>query len=275
MPELPEVETVVRTLRPLIAGRTIAAVELHCPKLLRRAPDRGLGVLVGRHVESVRRRGKLVLIGCGDLTLAVHLKMTGRLVVRPESIPRGKHTHMVVTFADSGAGRLHFDDIRKFGFLCCVPTPSLAAMPEVAALGPEPLSLPFPEFERRLASHRGRIKALLLDQSFLAGLGNIYVDEILFAARVHPLTPAHRLRRAEAAALWRSMRSILRRAIAAKGSSIRDYTDATGTAGRFQERHRVYGREGKPCPRCGAAIRRIRAAGRSAWFCPACQRKRA
>lgn len=276
MPELPEVETVARTLAPLVAGRVLGRAELTCAKILRQAPPGGLAALEGRRVREVRRRGKMVLIDCGDLALVFHLKMTGQLLVVPAGAPRDKHTHLAIELRDGGGFRqeLRFHDVRKFGFCRVCPAGELTGVPEIAALGPEPLEICREDFRALLARRRGRIKSLLLNQSVVAGIGNIYADEILFAARVHPLTRAERLRRAEIDAVWSEMRAILNRAIESKGTSISNYIDAEGRAGGFQDLLQVYGREGEPCLRCGTAIKRIPIAGRSASFCPRCQRPR-
>jgi len=275
MPELPEVETIVRSLAPALRGRTVDRAELLFKPLLRRAPRAGLAVLAGRRVLGVRRRGKMALIEFeGDLALVFHLKMTGQLLLAARGAgPPDKHTRLVVRFRDGGP-ELHFRDVRKFGFLVCVSGEPEGACPELSSLGPEPLDLPLEAFRRLLGTRRGRIKGLLLDQTAIAGIGNIYADEILHAAGIHPETPAGAVTEAEAKRLWTSMGSVLALAIEAKGSSLRDYVDAEGQAGGFQFFHRVYGREGEPCLRCGATVRRIVVGGRGTHFCPRCQRKR-
>jgi len=286
MPELPEVETVVRTLGPLVIGRVLGRAEVLCPKILRQTPAAGLAELAGRRVRSVRRRGKMILIDCGDLGLVFHLKMTGQILVVPAEAPRDKHTHLVIGLHDgvprrrvagadaAAADELRFHDVRKFGFCRICPSGELASAPEIAALGPEPLEIGLEEFRARLSRRRGRIKSLLLDQAVIAGIGNIYTDEILFGAGIHPLTPVERIRRPRIEALFMEMRAVLERAIDAKGTSISDYVDAQGSPGGFQNLLRVYGREGEPCIRCGTAIRRIVIGGRSSSFCPKCQRQR-
>ena len=270
MPELPEVETIVRALEPRLRGAEIGRIRVLFPPLLRRTSTRALRGLEGKKILSLGRRGKLALIHCeGGRTLVFHLKMTGQfLFVRPES-PPDKHTRLIIPLA----GRDHdlrFRDVRKFGFLCCVGPSSPA--PEISGLGPEPLEIDFRAFAGRIAARRGALKGILLDQKVVAGIGNIYADEILFRAGFHPLASGAMLGDQELRTLWRSMRAILRLAIARKGSSIRDYTDPDGTPGDFQELHRVYGREGEKCVRCGTPIRRIRVAGRSTFFCPCCQK---
>jgi formamidopyrimidine-DNA glycosylase len=191
------------------------------------------------------------------------------LIERPEA-PMDKHVRLVVSLV--GRDReLRFRDIRKFGFLCCLGPSGSSPVPELDALGPEPLEIDYGSFARLLRGRRASIKSLLLNQRTVAGIGNIYADEILFRARIHPLTQAVSLGERDLKALWKSMRAILRLAISRKGSSIRDYTDPGGEPGDFQELHKVYGREGGRCPRCVTAIMRIKVSGRSTFFCPKCQ----
>ncbi len=208
----------------------------------------------------------------GGLALVFHLKMTGRIILAPPAEPVDKHTRLVVRFRD-GRNELRFVDIRKFGFLACVSGLSADSCPEIAALGPEPLEISREDFTAAIKGRKGRIKSLLLDQRVIAGIGNIYADEILFDARIHPLTPASSLNKEDAARLWASIRRILTRALKAKGSTLRDYVDAEGRAGSFQRLHRVYDRAGEPCPRCGRTLERIVVGGRGTTFCPSCQRK--
>jgi formamidopyrimidine-DNA glycosylase len=271
MPELPEVETIVRGLATRLEGAVLAETTLLWPPLLRRAPAGALSGLSGATVVGLRRRGKLAVIELdGGRALVFHLKMTGQLVLAPPSAPIDKHVRLTARFSNR-AFELRFRDVRKFGFLCClVPGGSV---PELERLGPEPLETSRAAFAVLVGGRRGRVKSVLLDQSVLAGIGNIYADEILFKARVHPVSPASALSAASLDAMWRATRAVLRRAIARKGSSIRNYVDADGEPGDFQEDHAVYGREGKPCRTCETAIRRIRVAGRSTFFCPGCQRK--
>lgn len=275
MPELPEVETIVRGLAPAVRGRTVDRAELLFKPLLRRGPKGGLAVLAGRRVLGVWRRGKMALIECeGGLTLVFHLKMTGQLLLAaPGAEPPDKHTRLVVKFRDGGP-ELRFRDIRKFGFLICVRGEAEIGCAELACLGPEPLGLGLEEFARALGKRKGRIKGALLDQTVIAGIGNIYADEMLFDSGIHPETAAAALSKKDVAHLWASMGRVLAAAIEAKGSSLRDYVDAEGQAGEFQESHRVYGREGEPCATCGRPIRRAVVAGRGTHFCPRCQRKK-
>jgi len=272
MPELPEVETIAAGLRRTLVGKEIDRVRLSLPKLVR-GPASGLRRLEGRAVAAVRRRGKHLILECGEYGLIVHLRMTGCFFWAAPGERPGKHTHMVFRFR--GPGReLHFEDVRKFGFVRVVRCAEAEGAPELAGLGPEPLEIGREEFRERLKTRRGRVKSVLLDQSFLAGIGNIYADEMLHAAGIHPLAPARRLSSVRAGRLWEEMRGVLGRAVAAGGSSIRDYRDADGEMGSFQTEHRVYGRAGRPCLRCGRQVRRTVVGGRSTHFCPLCQREK-
>jgi formamidopyrimidine-DNA glycosylase len=274
MPELPEVETVARSLRPWIVGREIAGVRLLDRKLLRRTCGCRLADLEGRTIETIRRRGKMILVDCGGgIGLVFHLKMTGQmLVVGPEE-PLDKHVRLIVRFRD-GRNELRFRDVRRFGFMLCLAGGEAGSCPEVAALGPEPFDVSPESFAALFAGRTGKIKSLLLNQTIVAGIGNIYADEILFDARIHPETPASSLRRADLDRLHASMLRVLGKAVEAGGSTLRDYVDADGRAGEFQFDHKVYDREGEPCSGCAGRVKRIVVGGRGTYFCPRCQRKR-
>ncbi len=273
MPELPEVETIVRGLASRLEGAELGPARLLFPPLLRRPPRGGLAVLAGTRVLGLRRRGKMALISCeGGWTLVFHLKMTGRLLLARPSDPVDRHTRLIIPLACQGL-ELRFHDIRKFGFMLLLGPETACHAPELEALGPEPLESGREEFAARFRSRKGRLKSLLLDQRILAGIGNIYADEILFRARLHPLTSAAALDDAGLEKLRRSTRAVLGQAITRRGSTIRDFTDSDGEPGDYQSLHKVYGREGKPCRACGTSIRRIRVGGRSTFFCPKCQRK--
>jgi len=265
MPELPEVETIRRSLEPHVAGRRILAAEFLCLRVLRGGdPDEMAARLAGRRVIALRRRGKFLLFELeGGLILLVHLGMTGKLLMGAEP---GPHTHAIITL-ESGA--LLYDDSRQFG--CLELHDSVPA--RVARLGPEPLEVGFEEFARGLRKRRTRLKALLLDQRFLRGLGNIYADEALFRARIHPFAVAARLGPERARRLYDAIVEVLGEAIAAGGSSISDYVDGNGRRGFFQTRHRVYQRTGEPCVVCGTPIRRTLVAQRGTHYCPRCQRR--
>ena len=265
MPELPEVETVVRTLRPLLAGQPALRVHLLRADILTPPGMDLAAALTGQAVRVIDRRGKKILIRLeSGPTLFIHLGMTGRLTVDPPDTPLPPHTHLLVDFA---CGQLRFRDPRRFGGVWWLTDADSAD----DNLGPEPLTLRPAQLAKLLSRTRRPIKCALLDQSLIAGLGNIYADEALFAARIHPLTPANQLRPEQIGLLNRSIKRILNRAIASRGSSLRDYVDANGQPGGFQKLHRVYNRADRPCATCRTPIARIILGGRSTHFCPKCQ----
>jgi formamidopyrimidine-DNA glycosylase len=270
MPELPEVETTVRGLRPILEGQRLTLDEPRRADLRRPIPVDLRQRMTGATVTGLGRRAKYGLIGTdrGD-TLIFHLGMSGRWRIDPDAI--GKHDHLLI---ETAAGRrLTLADPRRFGSLDLVASEELADFPAFQALGPEPLG---PDFDARLLVDRfaGRVasvKALLLDQRIVAGLGNIYVCEALHHARIAPTTPAGRLGRAALARLVEAVRVILLAAIEAGGSTLRDYARPNGELGYFSKQWRVYGREGEPCA-CGGTVARRVDGGRSTFFCPRCQR---
>ena len=263
MPELPEVETIVRGVAPLLLGRRIEWIELRQPRVVVGEVSRA----AGHRVTGVRRWGKHIVVdlrrGRSTAHLVLHLGMTGQL--RWDGDP-GRHTHALLGI--EGGLTLLYNDIRQFGRLEWAER--LPARLE--RLGPEPLEISEEEFVLRFRSRRSMVKSLLLNQSFLRGLGNIYVDEALFRARIHPRAQSHRLRRDRAASLHRAIVKVLTESIEHGGSSVSDYVASDGRRGSFQLRHNVYRRTGRPCPACGAAIRRILVASRGTHFCPRCQR---
>lgn len=273
MPELPEVETVARGLRETILGRQILSVRLNKTDFIDdpAALERNLP---GRRIEAVERYGKFMLLrlssssdnGSGA-SLLVHLGMTGHFAPKAAASPSEKHTH--VWFALDDGRELRYTDARRFGRMAYLAGEELRA--ELQRFGAEPLEISDAEFARRMGGRRARIKALLLDQSVLRGVGNIYADESLWRAKIHPARLGSSLSAGQAAALCRALREILRKAIHLRGSSISDFLDVEGEPGDYQLHHRAYGREGKKCRRCGALIRRAIVAGRSSYFCPRCQ----
>ncbi len=274
MPELPEVECVARGMAHCLTGRYIKSVHL-----LNRATCQGSpqapSVLIGKRIEQVSRRGKFLLLDLSpSLRVAIHLRMTGWLGVRGRAHWQDPHIRLLAPL-ETEAGRpeeaLLFRDIRKFGRIWCGTPQELDGLKSLQRLGPDALLISPEEFTSRLRARRGRLKSLLLDQHFLAGLGNIYADEALYAARLHPLKNPQKLTLQEIVTLHRSIQKILQRALAAGGSSIDDYRHPDGSQGWFQRVLKAYGRTGKPCPRCGAAIQRIVLGQRGSWFCPCCQ----
>jgi len=282
MPELPEVETLVRGLRAHLTGRRIVAVRLgktdfiDDPAALERD-------LPGKRIQAVDRYGKFLLLRLeppdeapkettegadGCCSLVVHLGMTGRLTPQHPDQPVALHTHVFFRLDD---GReLRYTDIRRFGRLALLQEAALEGF--FRKLGLDPLEASEEEFRRRLAGRRARIKALLLDQHVFRGMGNIYCDESLWRARIHPARHATRLSSEQVKRLCESIHDVLSEAIRLRGSSVSNYVDAEGQPGSYQQRHRVYQREGKGCFRCGEKIRRLIVAGRSSYFCPRCQR---
>jgi formamidopyrimidine-DNA glycosylase len=262
VPELPEVETVVRTLAPRLVGRTILHAEFHSPFVT--PGDRKLLAkqLRGREVRKIECHGKFIVITLDRGVLVVHLGMTGKLLLDGK---RGTHAYGIF---DLDLGTLVYDDPRQFGRI-----EYSEALPErVARLGPEPLLVSLEDFTQAMKRHKTPIKSLLLNQRFLRGVGNIYADEALFRAGIRPLTIASRIGRERAARLHQAIVEILTLAIEHRGSSVSDYVDADGERGNFQMLHQVYGRGGEACRECGAKIRRIEVGQRGTHYCPRCQR---
>ncbi|HXG11452.1 MAG TPA: bifunctional DNA-formamidopyrimidine glycosylase/DNA-(apurinic or apyrimidinic site) lyase [Gemmataceae bacterium] len=276
MPELPEVETVVRDLRPHLEGRRISAVKASSKRLRRPWSAKWGRCLVGRRIEYVSRWGKWIILGLNDrgldegCALAIHLGMSGQLMLRPAGEPWASHTHLVLPLDD---GReLRFRDIRRFGGAVLLDRDDLVAGIRPHGLGPDPsVRIDLGYWRKCLAATRRCLKAVLLDQRIIAGVGNIYADEALFEAGLHPARLGCDLTPEEAACLRRAIPTVLKRAIKKRGSSIRNYVSGSGVKGEYQNEFRVYGRTGEPCLRCRTPIARIRLAGRSTHFCPQCQ----
>lgn len=278
MPELPEVETICRGLRKHLLGRTIERVEVHSADVIHQKELDAAAfsrVLTSQTIEGVQRRGKYILFQLrhdgGESWLVCHLRMTGRLLLRPQDETHSKHTHAVFTLDD---GRLLlYEDVRRFGgFTYHEQDPRM--LPPLSDLGPEPLTETFSAEGFRVCC-RGRkrpVKSQLLDQHIVAGIGNIYADEILFRAGVRPRKQAARLTRAECAAIVQATKEVLAEAIDAGGSTIRDYVDSEMQSGSYQFAHQVYGRVGEPCRRCGTILKSVSVGGRSSVYCPTCQK---
>jgi formamidopyrimidine-DNA glycosylase len=287
MPELPEVETVRRGLAPCLEGARLIRAEARRPDLRFPLPPRFVRRLTGARVESLRRRGKYLLaeLDTGE-TLVIHLGMTGRFVVENGDVARRpgafalaaaadpRHAH--VQFETDAGATITYHDPRRFGFMDLVETAGLAAYPPLSAMGPEPLGEGFDaaHLARAFGGRRQGVKALLLDQSVVAGLGNIYVCEALHRARVSPFAPAGSISTRRLERIVQAVREVLAAAIEAGGSTLRDFADAAGSLGYFQHDFRVYGREGEACPACrgSARVARTVQAGRSTFHCPRCQR---
>jgi formamidopyrimidine-DNA glycosylase len=270
MPELPEVETVVRGLRAPLAGRTITGLTYDWPGGLA-TPDGPTFAarIAGQPVRGVDRRGKYVLIRLDPDTLIIHLKMTGRLYVVPDGAQDHADRWVHVAFQLDNAHQLRFSDARKFGRVFLVGD----SMEVVGDLGPEPLEDAFTldVFRERVGRHTGHLKPLLLNQTFLAGMGNIYVDEALWTSQLHPLRRAGTLGDEDVARLYAAIRQVLSDGIAREGASVNWYRKPDGTKGSAQHQLNVYGRAGEPCPRCGHPIERIVVGQRGTHLCPVCQ----
>lgn len=272
VPELPEIEVTRRGIAPQLVGRRIASVDVREPRLRWRVPT-ALAAVAGRTVRSVQRRGKYLLIDCGAGHVIVHLGMSGSLRIVDARTPPGRHDHVDLVLAPPGARRLRLRDPRRFGAVLWTEAPP-EAHPLLRDLGVEPLSK---RFDARLlyALTRGcrvPIKPFLMDARRIVGVGNIYASESLYRAGIRPQTAARRLTRAHCARLVEAVRSTLRAAIRAGGSSLRDYVDSAGALGCFQLRCHVYGRAGEPCRRCATPIHRLVQAQRATYYCPRCQR---
>ena len=272
MPELPEVETVVRDLRGPLVGRSIVKLEVSAQALRRKWSAAHSRKLVGRIVREISRRGKWILLDLDGPWLVVHLGMTGQFTIVSAGAPRETHTHFVFTL---DRGELRFRDIRRFGSVTWFDDrAAVDAFFGASRLGPEPFTLDPEAWRRALKKTSRNLKACLLDQRLVAGVGNIYADESLFEAKLSPKLLGKRLTAVQAERLRLAVVSVLTRAIERRGSTIRDYVGGSGLRGGFQDEFRAYGRTGEPCVRCATPIRRIVLAGRSTHFCPTCQRVR-
>jgi len=293
MPELPEVETVASGLAKHIVGLKITDVRVNLPKLINLKPALFRKSLLGRRITAVRRRAKVIIIELSrskrierikrnnlnqinrldQLTeyLVIHLKMSGQLMYLRPADSVQKHTHIIITL--SNGRHLRFRDQRQFGYVRFYDRAGFESFLAEHSFGPEPLDgFSLSDFRELLKSRpHSKIKPLLLDQTFIAGIGNLYADEILFYARVHPLKPAGRLKPVEVKDMYVGMQKILRKAIKERGSSVELYVDADGRPGNYVRYIKAYDREGKPCLKCGRKIIRIKIGSRSAYFCPKCQ----
>ena len=275
MPELPEVETVVRDLRPLLVGRSITGVRQSKKKLRPPWQREWNAKIAGAGIEAVRRRGKWILI---DLSarkrspkplLRVHLGMSGQFTVVPAATPERDHLHLVFSLDDGNELRLR--DPRRFGSAEYFADGAAVEAEMNAELGPEPFGIDAAYFRATVRGANRNLKAILLDQTNIAGVGNIYGDEVCFRAKLHPGRLGKSLTLEECDRLRQAIEEVMERAIETRGSTIRDYVGGSGLRGGFQNEFAVYGRTGEPCPVCGTAIQCVRYAGRSSHFCPACQ----
>ncbi|MEF2230978.1 MAG: bifunctional DNA-formamidopyrimidine glycosylase/DNA-(apurinic or apyrimidinic site) lyase [Pseudodesulfovibrio sp.] len=269
MPELPEVEVIARGLHATLAGRAIARVVHADPTRLSDPADALTPRITGRTIKRVHRRAKVLLLDLDDgATLVFHLKMTGRVVHSPRRAANG-YDRLLLLLDDNS--QLSFSDMRRFGYVRAFGPGELARWDFLARVGPEPLETDSLVLAKRLSGRRGAVKGLLLDQSVVAGVGNIYADEALFRAGIHPQARADGIGTDQARTLFAELQSVLRQAIDENGSSIRDYVNARGDAGAFQNSFNVYGRKGEPCRTCSTLLEAVRVAGRTSTFCPRCQ----
>lgn len=273
MPELPEVETVRRGLERIVVGKTIKAVDVRVPKMVKTDFDRFIWELPGQTIEAMRRRGKYLIFDFGQQIMISHLRMEGKYLLFPEQVPDNKHFHVFFHLDD--ASTLVYQDVRKFGTFELLAKSAEKSYFKQKKIGPEPTKTDFKlaPFERALLSSQKLVKPLLLEQKFIAGLGNIYADEVLWAAKVHPERPANSLKKAEIKRLHDETIRILQLEIEKGGSTIRTYRNALGEDGTMQRYLQVYGRAGEPCPRCGTEIQKIKVGGRGSHFCPKCQKR--
>jgi formamidopyrimidine-DNA glycosylase len=279
MPELPEVETIARGLRKTIVGKKVKVVQAIFPGIVKQNFDTFKKAILQKVIKGVRRRGKYLLLDlAGGKTIMVHLGMTGNFLFvnkaskpHPSSKnPASKHDHLIFRFCDSNA-YLCYNDQRKFGKIKVFNTKEENNIPELKKLGPEALDITASEFVEIFRGRKGRIKSALLNQQIIAGLGNIYTDESLFEAKINPAQKIDSLNENKVRELHRAIKKILHKAIKAGGSSIDNYLNIDGRMGEFQLQHKVYGREGERCKRCGTKIKRIKINQRSSYFCPRCQ----
>lgn len=281
MPELPEVETIARALAPGLVGRRVTGLDVPDPKVLAapRTKAAFAKAALTREITAVTRRAKLLLVelgprplpeGDGSAVLALHLKMTGRFHIAPSTASAPRHARLLVRLDNDTT--LVFSDLRRFGTARLLSPEALSAWDFYARLGPEPWDMTPEAFAAALARRSAPVKAVILDQTVIAGVGNIYADESLHAAGIRPDTKANRLPAVAGSALLAAIQEVMTRAIAAGGSTIRDYRTPDGVEGGFQHQFAVYGKAGEPCPGCGTPLTAIKVAGRTSTFCPRCQK---
>lgn len=273
MPELPEVETVRRGLTRLVQGATIAHVEVRYPKMVTPDADVFTAELISRKIERIDRRGKYLLFRfSGDLTMVSHLRMEGKYDVQPEGSLVSKHTHVIFHLTDNR--ELRYTDTRKFGRMQLVPTGEETTLaPSLGKLGPEPTAetLTLAYMVKIFGKSHKVVKPFLLDQTRIAGLGNIYADEVLWLSKINPLTPVDTLTPSQLSELRQNIIDEMALAIGGHGTTVHSFSTAFGEAGQFQNQLHVYGREGEPCERCGTELVKIKVAQRGTHFCPHCQ----
>ena len=274
MPELPEVETVRRGLEKLILGKKISNIDIRYPKMIKTDLHEFQKAMPGQVIQSMGRRGKYLLFYLSDKVLISHLRMEGKYFYYPDQVPERKHADVLIHFKDGGT--LVYEDVRKFGTMELLAPELLEAYFISKQLGPEPTEQDFDLGRFKLALKRSKkpIKSHLLDQTLVVGLGNIYVDEVLWRAKVHPARISQSLTAQEARKVHDETIKVLGQAVEKGGSTIRTYTNAFGEDGTMQEFHQVYDKTGQACSRCGSIIEKIQLGGRGTHFCPECQRRK-
>jgi formamidopyrimidine-DNA glycosylase len=273
MPELPEVETIKRTLETLVLNKTIQDITIHWPKIIHQPDDVQAfkQLLSGATIRKMGRKGKFLLFYFDEYVLVSHLRMEGKYRVVPTETGVGKHTHVIFHFTNGED--LRYDDVRKFGTMHVFPRGNELDSKPLMQLGPDPFETTYTTdyLAAKLSKTTRHIKAALLDQTIIAGLGNIYVDEVLFLSKIHPERRANTLTEAEMAAIWENARVVLEQAVKQGGTTIRSYVDGQGEMGMFQQALFVYGQEEKACQHCGEVILKLKVAGRGTHICPNCQ----
>ncbi|EEI18730.1 Formamidopyrimidine-DNA glycosylase [Lentilactobacillus hilgardii] len=272
MPELPEVETVRRGLTELVAGSQIRTVDVLYPKMINLPPEDFTNALKNQIIKKIDRRGKYLFIRINNgLTIVSHLRMEGKYDVEPEGTPLSKHTHIVFHLTDGR--QLRYNDTRKFGRINLVDTGHELTVAGLKTIGPEPTErdLTLDYMRKIFGKSKKLVKPFLLDQSNIAGLGNIYADEVLWLSKINPKQPVNTLSVVELKLLRKSIIDEIKRAIDGHGTTVHSYSNAYGEAGNFQNHLNVYGRQGEPCLRCGTPIEKIKLAQRGTHFCPNCQ----
>ncbi|WP_270238047.1 DNA-formamidopyrimidine glycosylase [Lactobacillus delbrueckii] len=273
MPEMPEVETVRRTLRPLVVGKTIDHVDIWYDKVITGDPETFKRELKGKTFTAVDRYAKFLLFRLGDLTVVSHLRMEGKYHLTTWDAPVDKHEHLQFAFTDGSS--LRYADVRKFGRLQLVETGTEFQVTGLKNLGVEANSPEFSldYFEKGLKKRSMNIKSLLMSQTLVAGLGNIYVDEVLWQSRINPLTPANELTKGQVKQLHSAINETIEEATKYGGTTVHSFLNAEGESGHYQEKLKVYGKEGQPCPRCGEDFVKIKISGRGTTYCLHCQKR--
>lgn len=274
MPELPEVETIRGTLERLVLHKTIDDITIHWPKIIKYPEDTDEFrlLLLGETIQKISRRGKFLLFYLTNYVLVSHLRMEGKYRVVQSSEEVDKHTHVIFHFTDGTDMR--YNDVRKFGTMHVFPIGEETLGKPLNQLGPDPFEQNYTVdyLQKKLAKTSRMIKAVLLDQTIVAGLGNIYVDEVLFLSNIHPEARANTLTKQQIKLIWKNAHLVLKKAVEQGGTTIRSYVDGAGEMGMFQQQLYAYGQEGQPCQHCGTEIEKLKVAGRGTHICPTCQK---